>query len=52
MILVILVDEIKSLDFIIEEKLEILNDIIYSVYVVYKIYNGIKNMFGIESYNY
>jgi len=49
---VTLVDEIKSLDFIIEEKSETLNDTIYSAHAAYKIYNGTKNMLGIESHNH
>ena len=39
-----LLDDIKSLDFVIEEKSEALNDAIYSAHASYNIYQGIKNL--------
>lgn len=43
---VTLVDDIKSLDFIIEEKSETLNDTIYSAHASYNIYNALKKLLG------
>ncbi len=41
---VTLVDEIKNLDFVIEEKSEALNDAIYSAHASYNIYRAIKEL--------